>query len=316
MRVLELAAEFEAPDEEALYDGVRAVDWQAYLTPRHTLAIRAACRSSHLTHTQYIAQKSKDAIVDQLRDRLGERPSVDTEDPDVSIFVHLVKDRASLYLDLAGEPLHRRGYRVRAGEAPLKETLAAAILRLSGWNREDPLLDPMCGSGTIPIEAALWARDMAPGLMRPRFGFERWASHDGAAARRAHELRESLRARARRDGPAISGSDIDPEAVSLARGFARRAAVDLDIRRADIAALDADRAPRFLVTNPPYGERLPRDGKLLRDMGSAFARLEGRTIAVLAGSREIAHAIPMRPARSLVLFNGAIECRLLVYEVP
>jgi putative N6-adenine-specific DNA methylase len=315
-RVLWELASFDAPGGEALYEGVRAIDWTGVLSPRRTLAVRASCRSSALTHTQFIAQRTKDAVVDQLRERQGARPSVDLEDPDVTLSVHLVKDRATVYLDLAGEPLHRRGYRGAAGEAPLKESLAAAILRLGGWDRARPLVDPMCGSGTIAIEAALWARDVAPGLGRRRFGFERWASHDAGAIRRMDELRGLARARARRDGPRIVASDVDPRAIAATRENARAAGVALEILLRDVRALGPTSPPGHVVTNPPYGERLPAERALLRDMSATFLRLHGHRVTVLAGSPALLRAIPRRPEKELAVFNGAIECRLVSYEIP
>jgi putative N6-adenine-specific DNA methylase len=178
LRVLLEAHTFDAPSGDALYEGVRSIDWTAWLTARTTLAVRATCRSSTLTHSQFVAQRTKDAVVDQLRDRLGARPSVDKEDPDVLLAVHVARDRATLYLDVGGASLHKRGWRARSGEAPLRETLAAAVVRLSGWDRESTLVDPMCGAGTIAIEAAAWAGRVAPGLGRAQFGVERWARHD------------------------------------------------------------------------------------------------------------------------------------------
>ena len=236
VRVLYELGSFDAADGDALYDGVRGVDWRAYLTADRTLAVRASCRSSALTHTQFIAQRTKDAVVDQLRGRTGERPSVDLADPDVALFVHLVRDRATLYVDLAGEPLHRRGYRRRNVTAPLKETLAAAILRLSGWDRRSPLLDPMCGSGTIAIEAALWAAGVAPGLARPRLGLERWAMHDEAGARAMADLRARLREPARREAPSIVASDHDPAAIEATTENARAAGVSISVLRRSLVA--------------------------------------------------------------------------------
>ena len=164
-----------------------------WMTPRTTLAVRATCRSSRLTHSQFVAQKTKDAIVDVLRDREGARPSVDRDDPDVGVAVRLARDHATIYLDVGGASLHERGWRARGGTAPLRENLAAAVVRLSGWDRHRPLLDPMCGSGTLAIEAATWARRVAPGLARPRFGFERWASHDDPAKAGMGEQRQQAR---------------------------------------------------------------------------------------------------------------------------
>lgn len=309
VRVLYPVADFDAPGGDALYDGVRGVDWRAYLTPDRTLAVRAACRSSALTHTQFIAQRTKDAIVDQLRERLGSRPSVDLADPDLGVFVHLVRDRASVYVDLAGEPLHRRGYRLRTVEAPLKETLAAAVVRLSGWDRQSPLLDPMCGSGTIAIEAAQWASGIAPGLSRARFGLERWALHDAAAARAMAELREAARAGRRPLAAEITASDVDAPAVEATRENARAAGVGVRVMQRAVSEVPEQRGA-WLVTNPPYGERLPPT----EELAAALPRIAPRTAAILAGTPDIPRVIRGRPALSHALFNGPIECRLLVYE--
>lgn len=328
-RVLAELGRFQAPSGEALYEGVAGIDWTPFLDPSRTLAVRAACRSSALTHTQFIAQKTKDAIVDQLRRRHGQRPSVDREDPDVGIFIHLARDEATVYVDLGGESLHRRGWRGAAVEAPMKETLAAALLRLSGWDRQRPLIDPMCGSGTIAIEGALWAYDVAPGLLGDaegrarRFGFERWVCHDEAAARRMKELREAARARVKTEGPAILASDADAGAVAITRANARAAGVRVEVRQARIEALKPAEPPGHVLTNPPYGERLAGSRELYREMARALRRLPGHRVAILAGTPEIAEAMEQRlpepPARrvgALAVWNGAIECRLLTYEVP
>ena len=316
LRVLYRVGAFDAPDERALYEGVGAIDWTPYLTPKHTLAVRAFCRSSRLTHSQFLAQKTKDAVVDQLRDELGARPSVDLDDPDVTLFVHLVHDHATVYLDLSGASLHRRGWRATAMEAPLKESLAAAILRLSGWDGERPFVDPMCGSGTIAIEAALSARRIAPGLSRDRFGFERWACHDEAAARRMRELREQTRAKIRKDGPPIVGSDIDLAALSVARENAAAAGVEIAWRRASVRDLGPTTPPGFVITNPPYGERLAVADEVHRDMARAMSRLSGHRVAILAGAPSVVRDMRLRPVKSLAIWNGDIECRLLTYDVP
>jgi len=314
-RVLALVAEFDAPSEAALYEGVRTVDWSRFVDPKRTLVVRADCRDSRMTHTQYIAQKTKDAIVDQQRDELGARSSVSINDPDLVVSVHVVNDRASVYVDLAGEPLYRRGYRKRIEEAPLKETLAAAILRLSKWDRQSPLVDPMCGSGTFPIEAALWARDIAPGLLRTRHGFERWPTHDGTAQRKVAELREQARARIKPEAPFIAGSDISPKAIETAKQNAKAAGVRLFFSRADVADVEPTEPPGTIVTNPPYGERLEGGEELYRNMARAFSRLSGHRIAILAGTPAIARAMRMEPALEHALWNGPIECRLLGYLI-
>jgi putative N6-adenine-specific DNA methylase len=325
VRVLRLLARFAAPDAAALYEGVSGVDWSEFLGPERTLAVRAACRSSALTHTQFIAQKTKDAVVDQLRARVGARPSVDVEDPDVGIFVHVVRDEASVYVDLAGEPLHRRGWRaaaaaeLRALDAPLKETLAAAVLRLGGWDRVLPLVDPMCGTGTLAIEAALWARRIAPGLGRARFGFERWASHDAASTQRMSELRERTRAAALPQGPPVTASDVDPAALRATETCARAAGVRITIERRSVAEVRPTSPPGFVVLNPPYGERLEVGPSLYRDIGGALRTLRGHSVAVLvaaAAHGDIVRSMRVRYDKSLTLYNGDIECRLLRWSIP
>lgn len=319
VRVLVRLAELDAKDAAALYDGLRRVDFAPYLTPRHTLAVSAVSRDSALSHTQFIAQKTKDAIVDAQRDAGGARSSVDRDDADVRVFVHIVRDRATIYLDASGESLHRRGYRARIGGAPLKETLAAAVLRLSEWDRDTPLVDPMCGSGTIAIEADLWARGVAPGILHARFGFERWASHDATATARMHDLRQEARARGRPHGPDVHGSDVDARMIDLARENAEAAGAQVRWRAADVSALEPLRGPRapvgYVVTNPPYGERLEADERLHRAMADAFLRLEDHRIAILSGTPAIEDAMRIRPQRSIPLWNGAIECRLLLYAI-
>jgi putative N6-adenine-specific DNA methylase len=312
--LLEIAA-FDAPDGEALYEGARAVDWSTWMTQETTLAVRASCRSSRLTHSQFIAQKTKDAVVDALRDRLGARPSVNKDDPDAGVAVHLARDRATVYLDVGGASLHERGWRARAGAAPLRENLAAAVVRLSGWDRERPLLDPMCGAGTLAIEAATWARRIAPGLGRPRFGFERWADHDGEARAAMRRLREEARHTRREDGPEIRASDVDERGLERTRENARAAGVDLVVERRDARDVVPLVPPGTVVANPPYGERLEADRELFQGMARSFGAMHGHTVAILAGTPAIGRAMGREPERWWALFNGPIECRLLVYAI-
>lgn len=315
VRILLEIASFDASSETALYEGTRAVDWSVWLTPRTTLAVRATCRSSRLTHSQFVAQKTKDAIVDRLRDRFGSRPSVDRDDPDVGVAVHLARDQATLYLDVGGAALHDRGWRVRPGPAPLRETLAAAIVRLSGWDRARPLVDPMCGAGTLAIEAAAWSRNIAPGLWRKRMGVERWAVADDALRARIADLRAEAKAAARPHGPPIFAGDIDPEAVARTRDNAGSAGVTIDVVERDIRDLVPLDPPGVVVANPPYGMRLDADRALYDRMATALHRLPGHTIALLAGTPAIERAMRRPPDRWWILFNGPIECRLLVYGV-
>lgn len=321
IRVLCEVARFPCPNGEALYDGVSRVDWNAWIDPNDTLAVRAASRGSELHHTQYIAQRTKDAIVDRVRDRTGARPDVDRDAPDLLLFVHVVKDEATLYADAAGASLHQRGWRPRGSSegAPLKETLAAAIVRLSGWDRSSPFCDPMCGTGTLGVEAASWAAGIPPGAWRERFGVEGWRVANEVDHRVFRELREEARAAAAagraRSGPDVLLRDLDPRAVELAEASASGAGVKVRVVRAPLRDLTERDAPGFLVTNPPYGERLAI-GASADELGQIIRRRGALPSAVLAGAPSIAEAIG-RPARKwLELHNGDLVCRLLLFGDP
>jgi len=258
MRVLLELARFPAPSPEALYDGVRAVAWQDWLTVRTTLAVEATIGSSAITHSGFAALKVKDAVVDRLRDALGARPDVDPKDPDVRIVLHLHHDEATLSLDLAGAPLHRRGYRAAMTDAPLKETLAAAALLLGQVDPRLPFVDPMAGSGTLAIEHALRARRMAPGLGRP-FGFQRWPAYRGGPQSAWDRMKAEAAAAALTRAPApIVARDGHPKAIEALRRNVAAAglAADIVVEKADARDLAPIAAEGTLVTNPPYGERL------------------------------------------------------------
>ncbi|NUO71857.1 MAG: bifunctional 23S rRNA (guanine(2069)-N(7))-methyltransferase RlmK/23S rRNA (guanine(2445)-N(2))-methyltransferase RlmL [Frateuria sp.] len=327
-RVLLPLAEFDAADEEALYAGVQSIDWSAHLAPHGTLAVDAHTALSKLTHSQFIAQRVKDAVVDQFRQREGARPGVDTEEPDVRLNLRLKRDRATLSLDLAGTPLHRRGWREQQGEAPLKENLAAAMLLRAQWPQVyaggGALLDPMCGSGTLLIEGALMAADVAPGLRREYFGFLGWQQHDIAlwrglldeARRRAEEGLRGLRA-------AFFGSDADPRMLQVAKRNAQGAGVAgfFTLEKHDVAHLAPP--PGFttglVITNPPYGERLGERAQmpaLYRALGDALrARFTGWRGAVLAGDAELGRALGLHADKRYALYNGALETVLLTFEL-
>ncbi len=315
-RIQVLMARFPAPTPEALYDGVAAVDWQAYITHEQTLSVGCVCKSSAITHSGFATLKVKDAIVDQVRKREGERPSVSRDDPDVRVFLYLVADKATLYLDLSGDSLHRRGYRLGAGEAPLKETVAAVMLRLSGWDRKAPLIDPMCGSGTIPIEAAMWAANVAPGLGRGRFGFERWANFGEPEAEELRRLRGELRREVSGQTPRITACDIDADVLDRARGNARAAGVRIAFRERSVLDLAGDGTRRFLVSNPPYGVRLEANREFIEKLSAVITRLHGWRVCFLAGTDAYERAIPLRPRKTHRIPNGALKCTYLVYDVP
>ena len=318
-RVLLTLSEFPCETPEQLYQGVRELDWSRFLTPSMTLAVDCNLRDSTLTHSGFVALKTKDAIVDDLRDRLGSRPDVDTKDPDLRVNVRLFRNRCTLSLDCSGTPLDRRGYRLDRHEAPLKENLAAALIELSGWDGSVPLVDPMCGTGTIAIEAALKALAIPPGLLRQGFGFQRWLGFD-------RPLWECLVEEARRGVLAslpapVVGSDISHSAVAMAVENARRAGVleQLSIGRTEIGELTPPPGPGVLIFNPPYGKRLGEEEALrplYKEIGDVLKkRCKGYTAYLFTGNLELAKCVGLKASRRMVLYNGPIECRLLKYEM-
>ncbi|HEX8820431.1 MAG TPA: THUMP domain-containing protein [Archangium sp.] len=322
MRVLYPLGEFEARGAQGLYDAVATVPWEEHLTPETTFAVEATLKDSEHSHTGFVALKVKDAIVDRMREKLKARPDVDTRQPDVSVVAHLVRERLSLSLDLCGDPLNRRGYRVRPTPAPLKETLAAALLRASGYTGEEALVDPMCGSGTILIEGGLIARRRAPGIARD-FAVEQWP-HLGA---RARELLADLRADARRNERKVEvpilGFDKDPEALEAARRNVKAAklAEEIHLEEGDATKLPPLPASGGLIlTNPPYGDRLGSGGQ--KGMKSFYfklgdtLRVPGWRVFVLSGNPAFESAFHARPRGRRDLWNGPIACTLLGYPSP
>ena len=322
MRVLAPLATFPCSDAQALYEGVRAIDWTPWLSVKTTLAVDATGTAPGLNHTGFVALKSKDGIVDSLRDALGGRPDVDTRDPDVRIAVHLGRGQAEVSLDLCGAPLYRRGYRTSVQDAPLKETLAASILALGEPAPDRPFLDPLCGSGTLAIEHALAARRIAPGLRRA-FGFQRWPRYRGEWQSSWDRMKEEARAAALPAAPApIRASDRSAEAVEAAQRNARAAGVEADVA---IAVAEARSAEPFgdggtLCTNPPYGERIGGQPLQLagfyRGLGETFRRFHGWSLLVLSGNPLLERNLGLRPEWTHRLWNGPLEVVLVRCQVP
>lgn len=319
LRVLRREASFVADDRDALYDGVRAIAWERVLDPARTLCVDAHVRNAQVTNSAYAAMRVKDAVVDRLRDLHGARPSVDKRDPDVRIVLHWNGARAGVLLDLSAASLHARGYRSESGEAPLRETLAAAIVRLSGWDRRTPLIDPMCGAGTLVIEAAQLAGGIAPNVER-RLGVERWASHDEGERGVLAEVRERVRAGAgtgagTAEVSVIEGRDRDGRVLEIARRNALRAGVSIAFERTEVAALERRYERALVLTNPPYGERLAAPAEQSKELARAFKRLRGYRVCVLAHDRAILRAMGQRPSLEHALWNGRLECRLLAWDI-
>ncbi len=313
-RVMAVMGRAKAESLAELYAAARKIDWTVQMNPRISFAVGAYVHESAGISQDQVALKVKDAIADCLRDKYGARPDVDREDPDVRVFVYMTRGKVTFYLDLSGIPLFKRGYRVTGGEAPLKETLAASVLRLSGWDRCTPLVDPMCGSGTLVIEAAMWAAGIAPGLRRNSFGFQRWADFNDERAAQLDELKGRLRGEGRGQLPRITGFDIDGTALDHARENARSAGLRLAFHRMPLRELQSDGSRRFLVTNPPYGIRLDADNQIYQELRAAVLRLRGWRVCMLTGNPRLVRGIPKKPEAEYPLKNGAIDCRLVIYE--
>jgi 23S rRNA G2445 N2-methylase RlmL len=307
----------EGPDD--LYAMTSRVRWSRYLSPDQTLAVFSAVSGRHVTHSQFAAQRVKDAIVDQLREQTGKRPDVDRDDPDLPLKV-VVRDRvATLSRDLAGDSLHRRGWRPVQVKSPVNEALAAGLLQLAGWDRRSPLVDPMCGSGTLLIEAAHLAGDRAPGLRRA-FALTRWPDHDAALWSHLMDEAESRWAEGRQRLPSLQGNDVHGGAISIARDSAERAEVADAIRftTTDVADFHPDPSPALVVVNPPYGVRLG-EGEELQDtwyqLGAWLKGLGGGDAWVLSGDKDLTRHLHLKASQRIPVINGGLDCRWIHYEL-
>ena len=323
-RLLLQLAVFDMRDEGELYSGVREVDWPAVFPLEATFAVRSTLDKAALTHTGFAAQRVKDAVADAFRAASGKRPSVDKKRPDVRLHLHVQRSRATLSLDLAGEGLHRRGYRDSRAAAPLKENLAAAILDLAGWPGiaagGGALLDPMCGSGTLLVEGAMLAANLAPGLHREHFGFLAWHGH-------SPEIWQGLVSEAqnaRRVPPPIIGCDIDSAALRRVRDAAHLLELDDAItvhKRALDQPVDASGlVPGLVVSNPPYGVRMGESDQLpslYRQLGQSLRGYPGWRAAVFTGNPDLVHRLRLPGGTRHKLRNGAIPCVLFDFgEMP
>jgi 23S rRNA (guanine2445-N2)-methyltransferase / 23S rRNA (guanine2069-N7)-methyltransferase len=321
-RIFLVVAQFEADTDEAFYNAVRAVDWRPHVDPRRTLACDFSGKHPALTHTRFGALRLKDGICDQLRDSAGARPDIATDRPAVRVHAHANGPKVTVSLDLSGEGLHRRGYRTEAGEAPLRENLAAGILMRAGWPEKSAnaseFLDPMCGSGTLVIEAAMMAAHVAPNARRQYFGFLGWPGHDRATWER---VQQDALARETRPTLKLRGLDTDGRVLEAARGNAQRAGLGdlIEFSRGRLGdarpAVVGEGSAGFLATNPPYGVRLEdRDGAraLMKELGALLREhFSGWQAAILAGSADAGLELGIRAERVHTVWNGALECRLL-----
>ncbi len=318
-RVLVPIAQFACPDAKRLYQEVQKIDWQEYFSPENTFAVTCTGKNDQLNHTHFTALQVKNAIIDQQRDRWGERSNIDVNNPDVLINFHLDKTQGILSLDSSGSSLHRRGYRPAVGLAPLKESLASALLDLAQWHPNIPFFDPLCGSGTLPLEASLKALNIAPGLFREEFGFMKWQDFDPKLWETLKQ--EAIDAQISTLSVPIVGCDRDPDIIYEARENARRCGVadQIQLNQLELSEVEPPADHGIIVCNPPYGERLGTMKELVplyQQLGDIFKqRFKGWTAYVITGNKDLGKQIGLRTSRRIPVYNGSIPCTLLKYEL-
>jgi putative N6-adenine-specific DNA methylase len=314
-RILWRVAQFDYRNERDLYDAARALDWPALFPVERTMRVNVTAQKSPLKSLEFATLRIKDAVCDRFRDATGRRPSVERASPDVRVHAFLEAARGTLYLDTSGEPLFKRGWRAGSAEAPLRENLAAGIVMLSGWRPEEPLLDPMCGGGTLVVEAAAIARGKPPGGRR-HFAFERLAGFDPGLWRRVQDEQRFPAA-----NPKLYASDTDPKALAVARRNLAAAGVErwVTLERADVLERAAPAPSGVMVMNPPYGERIGSPEELARfypRLGDALKqRFAGWRCYIFTADLRLPKLIGLAPSARTPLWNGALECRLYELEM-
>ncbi|WP_258099086.1 THUMP domain-containing class I SAM-dependent RNA methyltransferase [Marinoscillum pacificum] len=317
LKVLVPVYSFQARNEQQLYDQVMKHDWSKYLKMEQTFAIDNTVFSEFFRHSKYAALKTKDAIVDQFRNKFGRRPSVDIKNPDIQFDLYAFKDQFTISLDSSGDTLNRRGYREPGHEAPLNEVLGAGLLKLAGWNKNIPLIDPMCGTGTILIEAAMMGQNIPPQINRSDFGFKNWSNYQPTVWNRV--VAEG-RAGVRKTQLDISGGDIDGNTVLAANKSLRKFRLKDVVNIQRIAFEDhRPKTPKgMIVCNPPYGERIGRTNtnefyKTISDV--LKNNFDGFDAWILSSNMEAFKHLKLRASKKLVLFNGSLECKFQKYEM-
>ena len=317
LRILKPILDFPVIKQEDLYHNIHKIPWEKYIGNENSLAVDAVIGSSVFTNSQYVALKTKDAIVDRFREMTGSRPSVDPDNPDLRINTYIFKESCTISLDSSGSSLHKRGYRQVTGQAPLNEVLAAGLVLLSGWDGTKPLYDPMCGSGTILIEANMIARNIPPGYFRPQFGFEKWKDFDPGLW---EKIKEDENAKIKDPKVPIFGSDISSRAIANARK-------NLDFTRfgeqiqIEVAAFE-NTLPRsqagMIICNPPYDERLQVDDIITfyRSIGDVLKKkYKGFEAWIISSDLNALKFIGLHPSKKITLFNGPLECRFVRFSM-
>ena len=316
IRILKPIAHFKARSAEDMYDEVKKIDWSQFIEKGKTFSVDSVVYSEEFRNSRFVTYKVKDAIVDQFREKTGDRPNISVTNPDIRLNIHIAEDTATLSLDSSGESLHRRGYRQESVEAPLNEVLAAGMILMTGWKGECDFIDPMCGSGTLPIEAALIARNIAPGVFRKEFAFEKWPDFDA-------DLFEEIYnddSKERDFDHHIYGYDIDMKAVNTARMNVRAAGLtqSVTIEQKDFKDFEKPAEPAIIVTNPPYGERISTPNLLgtYKMIGERLKHSFGGNDAwILTYREECFEQIGLKPSIKIPVYNGSLECEFRKYSM-
>jgi len=316
LRVLKTINSFTAKSSDEVYEQVKKIDWKKYLSDKKTFAVDAVVHSETFTHSKFVAYRTKDAIMDFFEESGEEKPSVRVTNPDIQLNIHISHKDCTVSLDSSGESLHKRGYREDQTEAPLSEVLAAGMLLKAGWKGQCNFIDPMCGSGTLLIEAALIALNIAPGIYRDKFGFEKWDDFNEELFQRISEDDS----KEREFNYKIFGSDISAKAIAIAAKNVKRAGLNKYIELEVKPMQQYEQAPEkgMIVTNPPYGERLnPRDlMALYAMMGERMKHVfQGYDIWIITSNKEGIDSIGLKPSVKIKLINGALECEFRKYEI-
>lgn len=324
LRILMPIAHFKAQNDRILYQKVQEIDWSKHMDIRQTLAVDAVVRSTFFTHSQYVGLKTKDAIVDQFREKYNKRPNVNTVSPDLLINIHVNEDDVTISLDASGDSLHKRGYRVDTLEAPINEVLAAGMIQLSGWDKKSDFTDAMCGSGTLLTEAAMLAYKIPPQYGREYFCFKRWLDFDKDLF---DDIIKNQSAQVADFQHHITGNDLSFQAIRVTERNVEAATLTgkIDLKRKDFFKLEAQNTAEneppkggILMLNPPYDERLKLEDAqaFYKQIGDTMKKnWKGWQVWIISGNLEAVKAVGLKPAKRITLFNGAIECKFLKFEI-
>lgn len=316
LRILQPIATFRIKDTDDIYNRIKKMNWEQYMNVNSTFAIDSTVYSEDITHSKFVTYRVKDAIVDLFNEKYQQRPSVDLQEPDLQIQVHVSRNTCTVSLDSSGESLHKRGYRAHQTEAPISEVLAAGMLLMAGWDGKTDFIDPFCGSGTLLIEAALIALNIPPGIYRSAFAFEKWKDFDKTLFDEIYQDDSQER----EFHHTIYGSDISKRAIQIAEENIKSAGLSkyIQLTIKPISALEVEEGEKLMVTNPPYGERLdPEDlAEIYEALGTVLKhQFAGNSAWVISSDKALHHKIGLKPSKKIELLNAALECNFNRYDI-